>query len=560
MAVKQIICTAYSWLGLTTNLKDVNFHNKNINPVKKNSIDLAAYMLKGTGLKYKNKREEIDRIGDSLQLFTTASSLTLNLSNVKKPKLSEFFNIYSADNKFIRYKVEVFENGILEFKGSVSVQDLELSFPSDVKERKIVELTVFAWDAELHEYAANNEMPAPTETQWKLTPQIHGIAVDRMRLPDLVNIFFGIPKNRIIFDSGINGTMNLNKWDIFRHPFLAPGYNILNGYDLIKANFNFSRLDFFKKLCNSMGWVFYLKYNAAVNDIFMIVRNRVTHKSFYSELVLDATKCLGYNIKFSQYGQIVDTLKLPAIELRAGINVLPISEVNGSRDLVYSNLNAGVPSKNLLFFDDFALSGSHFNVTWANDYMHSKFMSVEGGKNKFSNYKGVVVGLLRGYIKGEGFEYPNDFLLEIDGGANSFNMKSKPGVNISNREYTYFSSEQEVGSNDIVYSGCIGTAMAYDDGIGIHQYVHYGKSGYEAYNYSKSAQLTANNTALLTNQDNLNLEYKTYGIYKDLDCYVRFINNYNNAEPAFNFKYDIIDSEIDTQEKTTTFNLRKRNE
>jgi hypothetical protein len=560
LQTRKIICTAYSWYGLTADLKEVNFHSKNVTPVKKGSVDLALYLLNGSEIKYSNKIEEIDRVADSLQLFSTGGSVTLQLSNVKQPRLSEFFKIYdTAYNRFTRYKVEIFNKGKLEFKGTVSIEDLELAFPPGKNDRKIIELTVYAWDAELKEYASNHEMPAFTEDEWSYTPRFPGIDVDRMSLTVLVNKLFDIPNHRIIFDSGITGDMNLNRWSIFRHPFLIPGYNIFNGYDLIKQNFNFSIWDFFKKLCNSMGWVPYLKYNAAINDIVLIVRNRVTHKSFYNELILDASKVLNYKIKFTQYGQWVETLKLPAAELRAGINILPTSEVNGARDLIYTNIST--PSDNVLFYTNIYQSGSALIASWFTGYIHSKFMEIEGGKHKYNNYSAFYAPPFASFTKGERFEYKNDFLLEIDGGANAFQMKSKRGINMSNMTPSYFSDTQAVGSDDIVYCGNIGTAMIYDDGLGnLTQYFHYNTSVYDAYNYSKSAQLKANNRALLSGPDNLILEVTVYGEYKDTDYLTRFINNYRNAEPAFNFKYDFISSEVNATLKTTTFNLRKRND
>jgi len=573
----EIICEQYDYSGLTTDINEVNFFSS-IEPVLLDTVDLTDYFMRNTDVQFRVKREDMDKVADSIQLFTYFDTLKLSLSGAKSPSLFDFFALDNNDtNGFLNYKILVYQDGEFIFQGVLKPQDLVYNMPFERNDRKIIECTIYGWDKEFKEYFTQGEMPdLSTPVNYWYPQEYLGSYVDITGLDSMLVGLFGFSfDGEIIYDDGIDGGENLGKWRIARIPNLInpqvitnPTFWFMNGYDYIRSNFNLSPFDFFRKLCNAMGWVFYFKI--VDNSLKFVVRNRVTKSDFFDSREIDNSDIIGYDTEYSQYRQKVKTIKIPAFEISGGNEILKTPIINifdeednerikGAYDLVFSKENTP-PLEDKIFCNDMVVDFSRStdkilpNVYF--DYGFSKFIrqNDENMKvaNQFYDYADSEITVLQNFLN-----YDVKFLLEIDGGHNNFQADVKRRKNLDDAVATDYRSGDNISDRDLIYMGNIGTAMIREQASSQwFQYTALNNAVSTNYNYTKSAQMKANIEALLTDTSNLILNITVNGFNPYIDEVITFSNP--DVIFPFGYEYDIIGCNADFMKDETNYSLRRR--
>jgi len=570
----QILCEQYYFGSVTTDVNEVSFFS-GLEPSLINSIDLIDYVKNESDLIISSRREEIDTIEDSLRLFTSFGSLDLSLSNLVRPRLFDFFIIDNNENPFYLYKIKMIDDGTLIFQGTLSPSDLGYSNPQEFNERETIDLTIYGWGKGFKDYFSSGLMPDLSFPNYWFEEEFNGNPLEVTSLLLLINALFAIPYSNIITDNGINDDTTLNAWRIKRFPDLVnptttsnsgndPTYWFQNGYDYISSNQKLSPIDFFRKMCNAMGWVFYFKI--VDNEMKFVVRNRVTTKNFFTQRQIDNADVIEYSVVFAEYRQRVKVIKIPALEAfggdsifydSTGILIIANLVYQGKHDLVFS-VDSTPPKTDLIYFTEAKLdlsAGWKIKPKAIEDYGFSKYFN---GDNVNTKYENIF------YNSGEltevfAFSYDGRFLLEIDAGHNNFSAEKKKRKNLQTAVASDYNSGDNISGGDLIYDGNIGTAMCRLES-GANSYTQYlalnnGLSGNRS--YTRSPQFQSNIQALLTTNSNLNVLVKVKGFYHDIDEVLSF-NNPADIFP-FGYEYDIADVKADRKNKVTTYELRKRN-
>lgn len=573
----QILCEQYDFSTVTDDINEVNFF-ADLEPILLDTIDLTDYLLRKSPVVFNNKREEIDKFNDSIRLYSSFDTLKLELSNAVKPKLFDFFALDNNDtNGFLDYKILVYKDEELIFQGVLRPNDIVYNMPLERNEREVISVSCYGWEKEFKDYFSNKEMPDLTD-YW-FNQNFLGINKQVTSLILLINGLFNIAYGDVITDRGYNNDRDLNKWRIVRTPeFIAPNVSSVlhliwfqNGYDYIKSNTKLSSFDFFRKLCNSMGWVFYFKI--VENDIKFVVRNRTTSDDFYTTVIIDNSDVIGYTVEYSQFQQKVRTVKIPTIEVFGGdklvyapfdwelVPPLP-ANIQGKHDLIF-NKTQNPPLADLIFFQNANIqtdSHPYIRTFFINDYGFSKYYSIDTTNTIYENifYDINNVDQNISIIERFNFNYETIFLLEIDAGHNDFNDAVKRRINFQDAVASDYRSGDNISDRDMIYAGNIGTAMFRndDDLSQISQYISNNGQGSEVTNYSKSIQFQKNIEALITDDSNLILNIKINGFFPLIDTVIAFTNP-DDIFP-FGYIYDIISAEADFINNETSYSLRRK--
>jgi len=575
----QILCEQYDFSGATDDINEVNFFS-GLEPDLLDTIDLSDYIESRSSIVFKKSREEIDKFQDSLKLYGTFDTLKLELSNLIQPKLFDFFALDNNDtNSFLTYKVFIYKGDNLIAQGIIRANDFVYNQPLEPNDRDIIQCTIYEWAKEFKDYHSQGTMPdLSTPHNYWINQTFNGSTVEYITLTSLVEGLFGIGDMEMMTDQGIDGNTSLRKWRMVRIPNLInpqtdvnngdyPTYWQMNGYDYIRDNQNLSPFEFFKKLCNSMGWVFYFKI--INNELKFIIRNRKTKSTFYNRRTIDNKDIIGYDTQYKTYRQKVKSIKIPAFEISGGKRILlgPLDlfdddineKIKGAYDLVFSK-EVTAPLADHIFCNEmkinFSSSSNKILPKPYSDYGFSKYASSNGDNtvyvNQYYDYSQNPVRFIQNFVNLE-----SKFLLEIDGGHNNFTADKKRRKDLNNGTATDYASGDNISDRDLIYTGNIGTAMIRRDADDVYaQYVALNNTVAGNRDYSKSDQMKANIEALLTDNSNLVLPITVIGFYLELDEVIDFTNP--NIEFPFGYEYDIASLEADYINEQTTFYLQRR--
>jgi hypothetical protein len=569
----SIKCEKYEWNN-DVELSEVNF----LSSAGKNyrgEIDFTQFVLRKSNPTFSYQKEDIDeKSGASgLKLFGSFNSITLDLSNIANQPLIEFFKFFeTAGNTRIRYKVTAFIDTQLIFQGVLSPDCIEYFQPSKIEDRETLSVTIYSWEKEFQEYYTNKDMLGEEAFIW----DTETFYFDFMTMSTFLRTSFdlrpetpGLPHYapNLIFDKGINNDASLKDWNIVKEPTIDMPEDVhenyknfwwfMNGYSHIKRNYNLTRFEFLKKLCNAMGWVFHCKYMG--NNVMFILRNRITNDSFLGSRSFNYSDIISYSVSYSQFNQNIETVKLPVLEVKGGrYPFFDKHYVKGGRDFVVSSKSVGEPSKDLLHFgkaeydeenplgeNNWVLTptvGKKSKLEYKDDYIH-----------KYTDYTG------ENFATGSVFQYSTPQLLAIDGGDNDWYIATKKKFNLvfGTTYGSDYHDGESVGDYDMIYIGNFGTMMfrkngSYDD------VTRYTTMQYNDYmiqrNYIGSAQFYKNISALLSRSSNLIVECEVKGFYPYPDEIISFIN----CPAPFTFNFEILSLEADYISNTTKYQLRKR--
>jgi len=577
----EIICEQYDFTGLTDDINEVNFYS-GLEPDLLATIDLSDYIEARSSVVFKKLREEIDRFQDSLKLYGVMNDLKLELSNLVKPKLFDFFALDNNDsNSFLAYKILIKDEGELISQGILKPNDIVYKQPLEPNDRDIIQVTIYEWGKEFKNYYSQGEMPdLSTPHNYWINQTFNGSTVEYITLTSLVEGLFGIGDMEMMTDQGIDGNTSLRSWRMTRLPnMINPQFStdslfwFQNGYDYIRENQKLSPFEFFKKLCNGMGWVFYFKI--IDNELKFVVRNRKTNKNFFKRRTIDNRDIIEYDAEYKLYRQKIKCIKIPVMEIGGGekifysrnngnnINntnfVVETDVMHGTYDLVFSKEKTP-PRNDLIYFQNAIIrTGDNIFIRPIanNDYGYSKFYSQNDEtarwENIFVNYddEGSV-----SFIERFEFNFEVKFLLEIDGGANNFQVDKKRRKDLSNNVATDYRSGDNISDEDLIYTGNICTAMIRRDSDGWTQYLALNNEVAGNRSYTRSEQLKANIEGLLTDNSNLIIPVKVRGFYTDLDEIIDFTNP--NMEFPWGYEYDVISLEADKINNETLYYLQRR--
>lgn len=574
-----ILCEQYDFSTVTNDVNEVNFFS-GLNPTLLDTIDLTDYIeIDKSDVTFKAKREEIDREADSLKLFGTFDSIKLTLSNLETPSIFDFFALDNNDtNQFIHYKILAYNGTELIFQGILKSNDLRYNMPYEFNDRELVDVTIYEWGKEFKDYFSNGEMPdLSTPVNYWYSETFVGESLQLTTINSMLVGLFGFDfDNEIIYDDGIDNE-NIARWRIMRVPNMGnptsptdTNFWWLNGYDYVKSNQKLSSFDFFRKLCNGMGWLFYFKI--VDNQMKFIVRNRVTESAFFNGRVIDNEDVIGYTTEYSQYRNKVKTIKIPVMQISGGNEIfysrndVPTSFavestiMHGAYDLVFSKEQTP-PRQDLIYFQTALLkTGDNIYIRpiAQNGYGYSKYYSTDENTTRYEN---IFVNYTEDgdidFIERFEFNYDNKFLLGIDGGHNDFNATVKRRKDLDNGTATDYESGDNISDTDIIYTGNIASSMMREQASSLWtQYIALNNDVVTNYSYTKSAQFIANMESLLTDDSNLILNIQVKGFYPYLDDVITFTNP-NNLFP-FGYSYDVISSNADYTNEVTEYSLRRR--
>ena len=566
----SIKCEKWKWKDTVTDLTEISFLSSPSLREPLDTIELSDFILANSNPVFAYQKEDIDQSGSSssLQLFGSYNSLTLELSNLTDRNLISFFNFFdSASNFKIRYKIQAFYNEELIFQGVLSPDNIEYFHTAKIEGRETLNITIYSWEKEFKEYYSKKNLIHHDSLAWRN----EDFGWEYITMSDFMFAFFGLresvpgitpyPPQLMYFDKGIEGDKSLKDWNMVRYTrldmltdFYENYMNFFwfpNSYGHIQVNFEFSRFEFLKKLCNAMGWVFHYKFFGS--NIKFVLRNRYTNDSLLGRRIHNFSDLISYSVSYSQYNQNIDAVSLPVLELKG--DTLPFfgkGHLRGSKDYVVSSNPANEPSKSML----------HFSVIRHHlDDDHNVYEIGESSNTVKLDYKDDLVYK---YIEYQGpaftssktFQYPANQVLPIDGGDNDWSIKTKKKLNFSHHTAGDYPEGSPVIGGDFIYIGNFGTMMFRKNGSfsDITRYVTINYTGLSERNYILSDQFNKNISALLSKSTNLIIECEITGFYPFPDEIISF----SNAPVPFNVNFEILSVEADYINNTTKYQLRKR--
>lgn len=287
----NITCIKKTWAD-SVDIPDVNLFS-GVDPATEETIDIKDYLIDMGELSY--DFDEAEKENGENQLFYVSSDITFKLSGIENNDyLKTFFGLYT-DTDRVKWHIKITPVGAYSaiWEGLVNHESITLPQSPDV-DSDIISVTALSFEKEFKAYFQAQDLPATG---------IFGITgVFSRAINGLINPGFGgtgyqrrgtrIDRCFDVLFPGTNWTVEsgIDEWYLIDNPVLAgksgtygTGKNyvfVKSSYERIRTNGE-NRYDFLRRICNSMGWVFYY-YNGA-----FVIKNRSTDIPTLTELDVD---------------------------------------------------------------------------------------------------------------------------------------------------------------------------------------------------------------------------------------------------------------------------------
>lgn len=310
----KLICKKYKWE--TTQgygNKERNFFQTDLlkRPALVESIDLYDYLildsLSDTTIKFDSFDFTINK------LVKESGTLSFDINNLKEVSsgrtLSDWFYIYQAEKELYKYILEQWDdNNVIVYRGIIYNDGIKFNN----RDNEIISISVKGFESEFKDYYSNIQL---SELQYSSSADFDGLIgntmSERMQYTTLAsalstnfntNPFFG---GCVVMSADNNSTeaFYVMKKGYMYAPcvpgnWIKESFWIRAGYDNF-YNEGVNAFQFFSALCNSMGWIWYFKYNP-VNT--MSYELWITQRSqlFSTIKILDFSKSLNHSINTNE--------------------------------------------------------------------------------------------------------------------------------------------------------------------------------------------------------------------------------------------------------------------
>ncbi len=559
----QILCQGFYWNqnSIGQNYGNISFFNQGSYSAFTNEADLTPFIINDSLSPLSYEFEDSERGTDSSRLYFTPSDISFSVSDIDgqasfwvngqtKTRLRDFFQILS-DTTYIKYLVKLKYKGSTVFQGVVSNESLEEAI-STKDDSHIIKISVLGFEKEIKDYFSNKKL---SDYNYGWTSAGFGVKTTNnqyyyprfITFEDLLNTWFRItPATGFrLFPDVSNVHNNTVRWYVFDSAFLtkfAPNDGkvprmLFNRCSFLDAvNNNETVWSFLVKLCNSMGWIFYIRTieQNGVANAFLYVKNRYTINKSDIISVNDGNKLtpqilskVDFRKKFySVYipNGTMDTARDPSWDNYKYINGIIIS----------STAQYGMTS---MFLKDIHYNGYYSGYTYASRLQVIDTLSdTDIVLRDIKHDPSFLVNEIN-YLK-------NDVLV-LDTGESPKNWRTdlKGLVNLADPNST-------LGTYDIQYKGNYGSMMSFSYLEG-SQTLYNWLYSYEDYTSGAAINWFENNMRmLLLGKSTQTLELSIYGIETDPLKSVLI-----NDEYYSNKYFGITEMTIDFINDTTKFKL-----
>ena len=330
----QILCQGFYWNqnSIGQNYGNISFFNQGSYSAFTNEADLTPFIINDSLSPLSYEFEDSERGTDSSRLYFTPSDISFSVSDIDgqasfwvngqtKTRLRDFFQILS-DTTYIKYLVKLKYKGSTVFQGVVSNESLEEAI-STKDDSHIIKVTVFGLEKEFKEYYGNKKLP--DIEVWSQMPYQYELYYTSNNTSQFINPRYKTIDSLLNTIIGTTGSFNIavdtsslnlsaySNWLVFKEPHLTTK-QVVSGktyYPYIRCGYDNAVAlgetiwGFIVKLCNSMGWVFYIRTVQTGNTVtaYLTFKNRYTiNKSSYVS-VSDSNKLTPQNIGKNNFRQ-----------------------------------------------------------------------------------------------------------------------------------------------------------------------------------------------------------------------------------------------------------------
>lgn len=455
----------YVWGGLNPDLHEINFFSNSSKQLW-GTVTLNAYedLLSVPPIRDTKDTE------DEGEISLSASNVTLKISDLRMFRVrrssgvfEEYFprQFFDINQPYINSKFKVTISPVERspqssdlFTGIISMDGIKEYFSGD-NDSHTIEITAVGREKELKEYYSSVELPplsgwlsAPT---WSGSRHISYLSLESV-LSQILNLQ-AVGAALVLEDS-------LKSWNVSAYPVLDVRANsgtarssffIKSGYSVIGYNGE-NVYDFLRRLCNTMGWVFYFHLDK------FYVRNRAA--SFGNIVQLD-------------YMDHVSSLTVER-EAPAGkrLIVIPDGAYDGNdntESFPYNNYGKGGRAVFIRSTVPFTNSQNHWNLPGyrnhtlgLNPYLNHSFHFNCQSNDK--DYSFMVWKTNLPYITGGIYRYnvPSEAVLKIDGDIASPKFGWVTEVTLyafARKDELHEFGKSEISNNDFIYTGNYGNCL-----------------------------------------------------------------------------------------------------
>lgn len=507
----RILCQKYQWSSIVE-VEDCNFFHS-ATPTKIHEFNLFNHLLEDTDLKLKYTFDVTEKSGKAdNSLFYQAGRIDFRITEhkpINNQLASNYFEMFTDSRRF-KWLITIFVNELPEWMGVINQNSIELYKHRD-GDNNVISAVAVGLEKEFADYYSNKTLSQgigitePHDFQIRFYNTT--IGQTQYVTPNWCPLFSVLHTN--FGQSFLNyqlHTTQIGSWYInYDYPFLKADNGVHTSentnYVWLKNSYlrnydeGISRWDWFKILCNAMGWQFFFMFSGSQLFFSVIPRHRNT-------VMYDLN--VPYNELKGWTATKFDNVKYDYVEVPSGL-IYGGDEafLVGNRDL-----NKEFKGNRVTLFNDkknYVNKSDHFESITR--FPNSITGSYEINANTGYKFQKYVAN------DNEDFYSVSEFTL-----TNTTSTSEATGVNKS------VSLKVSSGENRRKY-------MKVDLGSGIHHYqednfaigdndlVFYGNSGHQCFQFTEFPN-----------------KFFTYDDYVRTDdyknCFIKFLNNRNNVSLA----------------------------
>lgn len=550
----QILCQGYVWDD-SIDIQDCNFFSGETYTTIGDKIDLTEFMSVNTKLKISREIDQAIEDSDKPALYFVAGDIELELldsislaaiTSGAFDYLHSYFYFYETSAYYdrVKFRVEIYYQGVLKAKGTIVRESIEESYSAD-DSNKTLKLSIVLYEKEFRDYYSTVDLPTITFTETKASGAKYLYLVDVLEalFPSVVVTIpeqgikdWRVSENAEMYIASTGGILYYNRC----------------GYKQIQLSGENS-FEFLSKLCMSMGWVFML--DAVGTDILLVIMNRNTFDASVTRVQVSTDMVLEVSSSRMKDTRTYDYILINNGTMIGGDNCFPNGHTiqldhRGERQVIITDkqqinnypYHFSSVTKTFAAYSFVSASGDKFtkyhNET-TEDYLYDYFIYTSSS----ANYKRLY------------YTQKNKTLF-IHGGDNSL---CKRRIQLTDHAHAdYYDGETPLDDYDLVFTGNYGECL----------YQEFTSGGTTAYHYTDYSLGTAYHS-IAANQ--LKLNYEKYLNRENsrliLDCTLNMfelspLKILQFVEPielpfssSLNYEWLVSSIEADPETDTTKFKL-----
>jgi len=365
----KILCYKFEWEDVEQ-YSECNFFNTENTGNLIGTVDLVEYLTDINSFKY--TFNDVSEDG-KLNLYNEASNFSLVVSGIKDNSiLYDFFEI-GTDVFFVKYKIKVTNKNTNEviYEGIIAIDSIKEKL-SPSEDQKLINLEVLGMEKEFANYFNNVKIPIWNSYDgWVRESNLHDFSFNGYQVNYWGQNFISLMYKMFNESVTILTDPDIEKWRVINYPYLNSPTNHVN----VDNNFIFQKtglnnlfdkgetvFGFFSKLCNSMGWIFYIKEEK------LYIKNRsLTTPVLHN---LNKTNIKDIEISKNEPNKFDSIILLDGI-IRARISVAGVNVDGLNRFYLITNNNfteySNIPFNNLDSHANFIVQGKNNIIEYYNE-------------------------------------------------------------------------------------------------------------------------------------------------------------------------------------------------